>query len=273
MKRISFNKDSKKFHIDWVGLIIPVILFVVWSLVVKFGSIPTYKMPSPIKLGRVCLDFICGIYQENSYSGKLMENLWASLCRVCIGFFIAAFCGITLGFCSGRVRIIKRLVDPMINAIKAIPGIGWLPISIVWFGIGEKNTIFLMALAAFFPIYINTQEGASNISPLLIRAGHMLGANRFKLFTTIIFPAAFPNVLVGLRTGMGVTWAYLVLGEITGVTKGLGAIMSDARMLGHVDMILVTMVIIAICGKLTDFLLVRVCSMFYPLNGRGRISE
>ncbi len=160
----------------------------------------------------------------------------------------------------------------MIHLIKAVPGIGWLPIAIVWFGVGEGNTLFLMSLAAFFPVYVNTAAGAAAIPEMYIQAGQMLGAQGFGLFRAIVFPAAFPQAAVGLRLGLGVAWAYLVLGEVTGVTKGLGAIMSDARMLGHVEMVLTAMIVIAVAAKVTDFLLVAVCRRIYPRGGRGNES-
>jgi sulfonate transport system permease protein len=137
----------------------------------------------------------------------------------------------------------------------------------VWFGVGERTTIFLIALAAFFPIYINTAHGASEVPCLLIRAGRMLGANKIALFKTVIFPSAFPSVMVGLRLGLGVSWAYLVLGELTGVTRGLGAVMMDSRMMGQVEMILASMVCIAIMGMLTDRLLLRICRSIFPYPG------
>ncbi|MEG1501265.1 MAG: ABC transporter permease subunit, partial [Clostridiales bacterium] len=130
------------------------------------------------------------------------------------------------------------------------------------------NSIFLITLASFFPIYVNTTTGAAQISPLILRAGHMLGAKGGKFFTTIILHAAFPSILIGLRLGLGIAWAYLVLGEITGVSQGLGAVMMDARMLGNTEMILSSMLAIAILGRISDLLLVKICNIFYPYQAR-----
>jgi NitT/TauT family transport system permease protein len=122
--------------------------------------------------------------------------------------------------------------------------------------VGENTTLFLISLAAFFPIYVNAAQGASSVPPLLIRAGRMLGANKLMIFTTVIIPASMPSTLAGLRLGLGISWAYLVLGELTGVTYGLGAVMMDARMLGHVEMILVSMIFIGLFGRISDMILV-----------------
>ena len=230
--------SKKRVNVDLVGFIIPLTLIVIWCFVTLHGRIPSYILPNPLKLGQIIIDFAFGIWNLTPYSGKLFENLTASIIRVLCGFGLATFLGLALGFLSGRIYFIRRLSDPFIHAIRAIPGIGWLPLAIVWFGVGEETTLFLITLAAFFPIYTNTAFSASQVSPLFLRAGRMLGANKITLFSTIILPATFPSIIVGLRLGLGISWAYLVLGELTGVTKGLGAVMMDSRMLGHVEMII-----------------------------------
>ncbi|SFO97721.1 NitT/TauT family transport system permease protein [Eubacterium callanderi] len=259
-------------RVDPVGWIVPALVVLVWLWLSASGQIPAYKLPSPVELVRVLADFASGGLGVTPYSGALWENLGISLLRVLSGFFIAGSLGMIMGFLTGRIPVLKRLFDPVIHLIKAVPGIGWLPIAIVWFGVGEGNTLFLMSLAAFFPVYVNTAAGAAAIPEMYIQAGQMLGAQGFGLFRAIVFPAAFPQAAVGLRLGLSVAWAYLVLGEVTGVTKGLGAIMSDARMLGHVEMVLTAMIVIAVAAKVTDFLLVAVCRRIYPRGGRGNES-
>lgn len=258
-------KKIKMSSIDWLGILFPITIVFVWHLFSKGEA--SYKVPSINIIWDGLVDFAFGSNNKSSYSSQLIVHLLASIKRVGIGFSIAAVIGIPLGFLTGRIKKLQRLIDPTINALKAVPGIGWLPIAIVWFGVGEKNTLFLMSLASFFPIYLNTQIGAKQVSPILVRAARMLGAKNVKLFTTVIFPAAFPSVVVGLRIGLGVSWAYLVLGEMTGVNMGIGAVMSDSRMLGHVDRIIICMIIIAILGKLTDWILLKICTKFYHLEG------
>ncbi len=254
-------------RVDLVGWIVPAVVVLVWLWLSASGQIPAYKLPSPVALLRVLADFASGSLGVTPYSGALWENLGVSLLRVLAGFFMAGSLGMLMGFLTGRITVLRRLFDPVIHLLKAVPGIGWLPIAIVWFGVGEGNTLFLMSLAAFFPIYVNTAAGAAGIPETYIQAGQMLGAQGFRLFRSVIFPSAFPQTAVGLRLGLGVAWAYLVLGEVTGVTKGLGAIMSDARMLGHVDMVLAAMIVIAVAAKVTDFLLVVICRRIYPRGG------
>ena len=156
------------------------------------------------------------------------------------------------------------MTDPLVQAVRAIPGIGFLPISIVWFGVGEKNTLFLITLAAFFSDLLKYPGGGCLYSEDYLRSGRMLGARKASLFWHVILPAAVPQVFVGLRLGLGVAWAYLVLGEMTGVSKGIGAVMMNGRMLGNVELVMTGMIVIAAAGKLTDYLLLKVYELAYP---------
>lgn len=253
-------------EIDPVGFVFPLLLFMIWYFVTIGGKIPSYLLPSPGKLIQVFIDFISGSAKLTPYSGTMTEHMIASCLRVIAGFGLAAFWGLLLGFLTGRISLLKRIIDPTVHMIRTIPGIGWLPLAMVWFGIGEKTTIFLIALAAFFPIYINAAHGAAEVPLLLIRAGRMLGASKFTLFRTVVLPSAFPAAVVGLRLGLGVSWAYLVLGELTGVSRGLGAVMMDSRMLGQVEMIPVSMISIAVLGRLSELLVIKVCYLIFPYH-------
>ena len=259
----------KRVRFDAAGLVVPAAVLLAWFAATNFGGVPAYKLPSPQALVQVLVDFATGWYGVTPYAGTLWFHLWHSLCRVLTGFALAAACGLGLGFLTGRVPLMRRLFDPFLHMIRSIPGIGWLPIAIVWFGVGEGNTRFLIMLAAFFPIYVNTAHGAASVPTLTVRAGRMLGARGLTLFATVIFQAAFPEAAVGLRLGLGVAWAYLVLGEVTGVTEGLGAVMTDGRMMGHVDIVLATMIVIAVAGKLTDWLLLWLCRRISPQMRKG----
>ncbi|HZK02570.1 MAG TPA: ABC transporter permease [Anaerovoracaceae bacterium] len=253
--------------LDLVGFILPVLILAGWHIAVKTGIIASYILPGPQNILHALTDFAHGKAALSPYSGKLAENLSISFLRVIIGFSIAAACGLVAGFMTGRISLVRRIIDPTVHAVRTVPGIGWLPIAMVWFGVGERTTVFLIALASFFPIYINTAYGASQVPPLLIRAGRMLGAEGLSLFKTVIFPSAFPSVVVGLRLGMGVAWAYLVLGELTGVTAGLGAVMMDSRMMGQIEMIIVSMICIALMGVITDRVLLFICRRILPTVG------
>ena len=187
-----------------------------------------------------------GYYTLIRYTGSLLNGG---------GFAAAVILGLPLGILSGRLAAVQKLMSTTVNALRAVPGITWLPLAMVWFGIGIKTTVFLVALAAFFPIYLNAASGARQVNPLLLQAGAMMGIRRVRGTFAILLPGAMPHILTGLRLGLGISWAYLVLGELTGVPNGLGAVIMDARMLGRIDMIVVGIIIIALIGRTTDRLL------------------
>ena len=211
--------------------------------------------PPPAAVGKAAYVYFLRAPGEAPYAGRFLSDATASLIRVGLGFALAVLLGLPLGILSGRIKSINRFFGTSINAIRAVPGICWLPLAMVWFGIGIKTTIFLVALAAFFPVYLNAAAGAGQINPLLLRAGAMMGVTRFRGTFSILLPGTMPHIVTGLRLGLGLSWAYLVLGELTGVPNGLGALIMDARMLGRIDMIVLGIMIIAIMGRASDLFL------------------
>ncbi len=247
-----------KHHLRWPTLlpwILPALLLLAWSAVSAAQWVPAYLLPSPWDILAAGHGYIFGTPGQAPYAGRFLGDLRASLLRVLLGFGLAVLLGLPLGILSGRLTRFQRLVGNTIHAARAVPGIAWLPLALVWFGIGLPATVFLVCLAAFFPIYLNTAGGARQINPLLYQAGAMLGIGRVRGIFTILIPAAMPQIVSGLRLGLGIAWAYLVLGELTGVADGLGAIIMDARMLGRIDMIMVGIIVIAVMGRLSDDLL------------------
>jgi NitT/TauT family transport system permease protein len=227
----------------------------VWFLVGKTGWVPAYLLPEPVSIARAAVNYIFGEPESAPYAGRFVSDSTASLVRVLLGFGLAVAWGVPLGVLSGRTALCRRLLSTTINSLRAVPGISWLPLALVWFGIGMRTTVFLVALAAFFPIYLNTASGARQVNPLLYQAGAMMGVGRIRGIFAILLPAAMPQIISGLRLGLGISWAYLVLGELTGVPDGLGAVIMDARMLGRIDIIIVGIILIAAMGRLSDLCL------------------
>ena len=244
-------------------MLLPIAVLAAWTALSSSGLAPAYLLPGPGAVFEAGVCYVFGAPGQGPYAGRFLTDLLASLGRVFAGFGLAALCGIPLGLCSGRVVTVNRLFSSTIGGLRAVPGICWLPLALIWFGIGFRTTVFLVALAAFFPIYQNALTGARSVAPIYYQAGAMLGVSRLRGVFAILLPLAMPNLLTGLRLGMGISWAYLVLGELTGVPDGLGAVIMDARMLGQTDMILVGILLIALVGRLCDRLLVgllRLCS-------------
>jgi sulfonate transport system permease protein len=234
---------------------IPGGLLVLWLLSGMLHWMPDYLLPPPDRVAAAAFSYICAEPHSAPYAGRFWSDLPASMARVCAGFGLAAALGLPLGILSGRVSAVDGLLSTTLNGVRAVPGICWLPLALVWFGIGRGATIFLVALAAFFPIYLNAADGARRINPLLYRSGAMMGVSALRGIFAILLPACMPQLITGLRLGLGLAWAYLVLGELTGVSEGLGAVIMDARMLGRIDMILTGIIVIAGMGRLSDLLL------------------
>ena len=244
-------------------VLLPLAVLLAWTALSGSGLAPAYLLPGPAAVFEAGVRYVFAAPGQGPYAGRFFTDLLASLGRVFAGFGLAALLGVPLGLCSGRVVTVNRLFASTIGGLRAVPGICWLPLALIWFGIGFRTTVFLVALAAFFPIYQNALTGARSVAPIYYQAGAMLGVSRLRGVFAILLPLAMPNLLTGLRLGMGISWAYLVLGELTGVPDGLGAVIMDARMLGQTDMILVGILLIALVGRLCDRLLVgllRVCS-------------
>jgi NitT/TauT family transport system permease protein len=235
--------------------IVPVMFLFFWIFVSEAGWVPIYLIPHPFEIGKAGHTYIFGKPGQAPYAGRFLSDAGASLWRVGGGFTFAVLFGLPLGILSGRLSLVQKLMSTTINGLRAVPGICWLPLSMIWFGIGIKTTVFLVALAAFFPIYLNAAAGAKQVNPLLLQAGAMMGVNRIRGTFSILLPGAMPHMMTGLRLGLGISWAYLVLGELTGVPNGLGAVIMDARMLGRIDMIVVGIIIIAVMGRVGDRLL------------------
>lgn len=239
-----------------IGALPPVLLLVLWGLASFRGWVPRYLIPSPWEVLAALSGFIAGAPQDGgAFAGTFARHAGASIVRVMAGFGLAAALGIPAGIMSGRSSTVRALIDPSINMLRSVPGIAWLPLAMIWFGIGTVTTLFLITLAAFFPVYISTYQGARTIPPRWIQTATMLGASRFQILWRVVLPGAMPAIESGLRLALGISWAYVVLGELTGVNSGLGAMIMDARMLGDVLIVMVGIICIAVLGRLSDLLL------------------
>ncbi len=246
---------ARKLSPGLLPWVIPIACVGAWLAVSQTGLVPSYLLPHPKEVATAGYHYVFATPGSAPYAGRFPGDLLASLTRVGCGFLIAVLLGLPLGVLSGRLPAVQRLLGASINGLRAVPGISWLPLAMVWFGIGTKTTLFLVALAAFFPIYLNAAAGARQVDPLLLQAGAMMGVSRSRLVLAILFPAAMSHILTGLRLGLGISWAYLVLGELSGVPNGLGAVIMDARMVGRIDLIVVGIILIAAIGRMSDQLL------------------
>lgn len=243
-----------------LALVVPVSLLVLWDLMVRWTG--TRLIPSPFGVAVMMWDFAFGGIYDDAYSGSLPIHFWKSVQRVYGGFFLAALLGIPLGLMLGRIPLLRAMLDPMLSLLRPIPVTAWLPLSMIFFGLGPKSAVFLVFLGAFYPILLNTVFGVKSVDARLFEAAGMLGCSGPQLFRAVVLPAALPSIFNGLRLGASFAWILIVVGEMTGVPEGLGAVIMDGRTLSRTDLVITGMIIIGITGFLSDRILVMLSNYF-----------
>jgi ABC-type nitrate/sulfonate/bicarbonate transport system permease component len=188
-------------------------------------------------------------------SGELLKHITASLSRVVWGFSIAAALGIVVGTVLGRSRLLEHLVEPMLEMLRPIPPLAFLPMMVLWFGIGEASKVAFITYAAFFPIFTTTIEGIKYVDPILIRAASSLGASERQIFWHVVLPAATPNIITGMRLAFGLSFFVIVAAEFIAADSGLGFLINDARTFFLVSNMLLGAAVIGIIGVLANVLL------------------
>jgi NitT/TauT family transport system permease protein len=197
-------------------------------------------------------------YLQWLLSGELPIDLWSSLQRILSGFAIAVVLAVPLGILMGANRLTHDLVNPSIQILRPIPPIAWIPLAMLWFGLGDPPAYFLIFLGAFFPILINTVGGVRNVDSIYLRAARNLGANRAALFYRIILPAATPQILTGIRVGLGVAFICVIIAEMIAVQSGLGYRILEAREYSYTDKVIAGMFTIGLLGLALDYLITRI---------------
>ena len=248
------SSSAPRWRTVLIAGVLPLILIAGWHAGVRITG--TRLIPVPWDVGLMLYDFAFGGIYDDTYSKTLHVHLWKSFMRVYAGFFAAALVGIPLGLLIGRITSIREFVDPTLQLLRPVPVTAWLPLSMIFFGIGPNAAIFLVFLGAFYPIVFNTTFGVRSVDTRLFEAAAMLGCKGPSLFRQVVLPASLPAILNGLRLGHGFAWILIVVGEMTGVQQGLGATIMDARMLSRSELVIAGMVVIGIAGFATDRVLV-----------------
>jgi NitT/TauT family transport system permease protein len=239
-----------------LGLGFPILFVVLWHLAVAYTG--TRLIPSPRQVAVMMYDFAFGGIYDDAFSGTILTHIWKSMQRVYGGFFLAALIAIPLGLMIGRIKVLRELLDPTINMLRPIPVTAWLPLSMIFFGLGPNAAIFLVFLGAFYPILLNTIFGVRSVDPRLFEAAAMLGCKGSAMFREVVFPASLPAIFSGLRIAHGFAWILIVVGEMTGVPTGLGSVVMDGRTLSRTDLVVTGMIVIGACGFITDRVIVMI---------------
>ena len=234
----------------FLGAAVPLLLLIVWDQLVRITG--TRLVPRPHAVALMMWDFIFGGIYDDAFSKTFHIHLWESVKRVYLGFFIATVTAVPLGLLIGRVPLMRSLFDPLFALLRPVPVTAWLPLSMIFFGLGPNAAIFLVFLGAFYPILLNTVFGVRSADQRLFEAAAMLGCRGSQLFRAVVLPAALPTIFNGLRIGLSFAWILIVVGEMTGVPTGLGSVIMDGRNLSRTDLVICGMIIIGIAGFLSD---------------------
>ena len=224
------------------------LLVALWDLACRLAGSEIF--PTPYQSWLAFLELI--------ESQRLWGDVVASLFRVTWGFLLAALIGIPLGLVIGWSTRMFRAMNPIVQGLRPISPIAWIPIAILWFGIGDGAGIFLIFLSSFFPITVGTTAAVRNISLVHQRSARNFGISGLELFRRVVLPAALPQIITSLRIALGVAWLVIVAAEMVGMDSGLGYLINDARNAGsRYDLVVATMILIGMIGIVLDFLIRR----------------
>lgn len=223
---------------------IPILLLIGWQLFTKLGVVSSKILPAPTDVYWAALHLL--------QTGELAQHVWISLWRAMAGFLIGGTIGFLLGLFNGLFRTSEMLLDTSVQMLRNIPHLALIPLVILWFGIGEEAKIFLVALGVLFPVYLNTFHGIKSVDQGLIEMGRMYGLKGIPLFLHIIFPGALSSVLVGIRFSLGIMWITLIVAETISSTSGIGYMAMNAREFMQMDVIVLSILLYALLGKLSD---------------------
>lgn len=215
-------------------------IFALWEIGVRLEYIDGNLLPPPSKVLAALVDL--------ARLGLLWTDIKASVLRVVVGFVIAAVVAIALATLLARWRGLAKYVMPVIEMVRPISVIAWIPLAILWFGLGDKPAWFIIFLGSFFPIFTNTYLGIRSVQPIHIQAAQCLGAGRALFVRKVLFPSALPYILAGMRVGLGVGWMCVIAAELIAATSGLGYMIQLARTLIETEKVLAGMIVIGIIG-------------------------
>jgi sulfonate transport system permease protein len=235
---------SKEFSRNFIPWIVPVMLIAVWQLASSFGWISVRILPAPSAVLKAGWNLAA--------SGELWKHVQISAERALIGLVVGGGLGLSVGLLTGSIRWAEALLDSTIQMVRNIPALALIPLVILWFGIDETAKLFLIAVAVFFPIYINTFHGIRNVDQGLIEMGRTYGLSQWGLYRQIILPGALSSILVGLRFSLGLMWVILIVAETISAQAGIGYLTMNAREFLQTDVVLVGILLYAILGKLAD---------------------
>lgn len=226
------------------GVIVPVILLIVWEIASKSRWVAPNLLPAP--------STVLATINDLAKSGDLWKHIGITAYRVAIGFVIGVAIATVLGAITGYSKILHDLVDPLLQSLRSIPSLAWVPLFLLWMGIQETPRIALIAVGVFFPVYLSLMSGIRSVDRKLVEVGKIYRLSAFQLIKRVFLPATIPDYIVGLRSGLGLGWMFVVAAELTGASQGLGYLLVDGQTTGRPELTIASILLFAILGKLTD---------------------
>lgn len=239
------QKHDRLLHIRWLrGFFLPIVLLIGWECFSRLGFFPPNLLPAP--------SAVLATIAQLATTGELVAHIAVTLYRVAVGFLLGGAIATVLGALTGYSRPFYDLLDPLLQSLRNIPSLAWVPLFILWMGIGETSKVVLIAVGVFFPVYLNLMSGVQNVDRKLVEVGKAYRLSDLQLIRRVFLPATLPAYLVGLRSGLGLGWMFVVAAEIMGSSQGLGFLLVDGQTTGRPTVILASILLFAIFGKLTD---------------------
>lgn len=232
---------------QYQGWVLPAVLLVIWEILSRLGVFPPNLLPAPTVVLVTIWDM--------AISGELVRHIGITLFRVFLGFAVGTLAATVLGALTGYSRTAHRYLDPLLQALRNIPSLAWVPLFILWLGIFETAKVALIAVGVFFPVYLNLMSGIQGVDRKLVEVGKIYRLSQLQLVRRVFFPATLPAYIVGLRNGLGLGWMFVVAAELMGASQGLGFLLVDGQTTGRPAVILASILLFAVLGKLTDSLL------------------
>jgi sulfonate transport system permease protein len=241
------KKSSVEIPDRFLGWIIPIGILLAWELLARLEVLPPNWFPAPTAIAKT-------IY-EMAVNGDLWKHVGITMARVVVGFLVGASLGTLLGAVTGYFPIARKLLDPLLQSLRSVPSIAWVPLFLLWLGIQESSKIALISLGAFFPVYLNLSVAMRHVDSKLLEVGKLYRLSSFEMVRRLILPAVLPEYIVGLRSGLGLAWMFVVAAELLGASSGIGYLMVDGQMTGRAAIILGSVLLFAVCGKATDWVM------------------
>ena len=230
-----------------IGFVVPLVGLAAWQVLSVLGIFQPTLVPPPVEVIREVALLV--------EDGTLATHIGVTLARVVAGFFWGVLAATVLGVLTGHSRLARRLLDPSIQALKAVPSLAWVPLFILWFGIFETSKVTLIAVGVFFPVYLNLMSAIRQTDRRLVEVARINGLTTWQTVRCVLLPGTLPAYVTGLRGGLALGWMFVIAAELMGASEGLGFLMVDGQMTGRPALIIASLILFAVAGKITDQLL------------------